>query len=76
MLKLAKDDFQEVLLSVLPFFHVFGLTTLLLSKMSIGAKNVSLPRFQPDVFVKVLNEYKPTVLPLVPPMGKKMQSLL
>lgn len=71
MAKTTVDNFQEVILSVLPFFQAFGLTASLLSKMAIGAKNVSLPRFQPDVFVKVLKEYQPTILPLVPSVGKK-----
>lgn len=74
MLKAANTDYQEVLLSVLPFFHVFGLTVLMLSKMAIGAKNITLPRFQPDVFVKALKEYQPTLLPLAPSMGEKRLS--
>lgn len=75
MLQQAKDDFQETLLSVLPFFHYFGLTTSLLSKMAVGVKNVSLPGFQPDIFVNAMKEYKPSVLPLVPSIGKKPQFL-
>lgn len=42
------NDFQEVLPSVLPFFHIYGLVVSLISKLSLGCKIVSLPKFDPE----------------------------
>ena len=63
-------DFQESIPCVLPFFHIYGLTVLMISKLSLGAKVVSLPRFQPDTFLNSLTDHKATLLHLVPPIGK------
>lgn len=42
------NDFQEVLPSVLPFFHIYGLVVSLVSKLALGCKIVSLPKFEPE----------------------------
>ncbi|XP_055692103.1 uncharacterized protein LOC129795089 [Lutzomyia longipalpis] len=61
-------DFQDVLPCVLPFFHIYGLTVTLLSKLALGCKIVTLPRFHPDSFLNVMMKYKGSVLHLVPPI--------
>lgn len=61
---------QEVLPCVLPYFHIYGWTVTLVSKLSIGAKLVTLPKFNPDTYLDVLEKEKATVLHLVPPIGK------
>lgn len=61
-------DFQEVLPCVLPFFHIYGFTFLLLSKLSLGCKLVTLPRFDPETFISTLLVHKATFLALVPPI--------
>lgn len=63
-------DYQEVLPCVLPFFHIYGLTVTLLSKMNLGCKLVTLPRFHPDSFLNAMAKYKGSVLHLVPPISK------
>ena len=35
----------------------------------IGTKIVTLPKFEPETYLKALVTYKPTVLNLVPPLG-------
>lgn len=62
-------DFQEVSPCVLPFFHIYGFTALLISKLSLGTQIVTLPRFQPDTFLNSITEYKATMLHLVPPIS-------
>uniref|UniRef100_A0A1B0D2R2 Uncharacterized protein n=1 Tax=Phlebotomus papatasi TaxID=29031 RepID=A0A1B0D2R2_PHLPP len=62
------DNFQDVLPCVLPFFHIYGLTVTLLSKLQFGCKIVTLPRFHPDSFLNVMAKHKGTVLHLVPPI--------
>lgn len=64
------DNFQDVLPCVLPFFHIYGLTVTLLSKMQFGCKIVTLPRFHPDSFLNVMAKHRGTVLHLVPPISK------
>lgn len=62
------NDFQEVLPSVLPFFHIYGFTFVLLSKLSLGCKLVTLPRFDPETYISTLAVHKATFLTLVPPV--------
>ncbi|CRK97641.1 CLUMA_CG011026, isoform A [Clunio marinus] len=59
---------QDVLPCVLPFFHIYGLTCTLLSKLAHGCKLVTLPRFTPDTFLNVLEKHDSSVLYLVPPI--------
>lgn len=62
------NDHQEVYPCVLPFFHIYGFTVLLMSRMSVGAKLVTLPRFEPNSFLNSMTEHKGTFLSLVPPI--------
>lgn len=62
------NDYQAVLPSILPFHHVYGFTYSVLSKLSLGCKIVSLPKFDPSTFLNSLIEHKATVLALVPPI--------
>ncbi|XP_058446117.1 uncharacterized protein LOC131427168 [Malaya genurostris] len=62
------DTFQDVLPCVLPFFHIYGLTVTMASKLAIGTKLVTLPSFRPDTFVDALKKHKGTVLHVVPPI--------
>jgi acyl-CoA synthetase (AMP-forming)/AMP-acid ligase II len=66
----AEGDYQDVLANVLPFFHIYGLTCTLLSKLAHGCKLITLPQFKPDTYLHVLETYKCTVLYLVPPSGE------
>lgn len=62
------STFQDVLPCVLPFFHIYGFTCTLSSKLSQGCKLVTLPKFQPDTFLNSLSHYKGTMVHLVPPI--------
>ncbi|PNF25517.1 hypothetical protein B7P43_G05185 [Cryptotermes secundus] len=64
----ATSEMQDVVLGVLPFFHVYGLTSILISSLYFGAKIVTLPQFKPDVYLSTLVKYKATVLYMVPPL--------
>lgn len=64
------DNFQEVLPAVLPLFHIYGFTGLMISKMSVGAKIVTLPEFNPKTFINSITEHKATLLKIVPPIRK------
>lgn len=61
-------DFQDVIPCVLPFFHIFGLSFVMMTKLSLGCKLVTLPRFDPATYVSTIAEHKATFLALVPPI--------
>lgn len=63
------ETFQEVVPGVLPFFHIYGFTVVMLSKLFLGIKLVTLPQFRPEDLIKALHEYKGTSLNLVPPIA-------
>ena len=54
---------QDVVLGVLPFFHVFGGIALLLLSYAEGVSVVCLPRFEPALFLGSIPKYKITVRP-------------
>jgi acyl-CoA synthetase (AMP-forming)/AMP-acid ligase II len=68
--KPAVGDNQVVLPCVLPFFHIYGLTCTLLSKLAHGCKIIALPKFTPESYLNALEKHQATVLYLVPPISK------
>lgn len=60
------EDGEERLLSVLPFFHIYGLTVGLNFPLHIGATIVLLPTFVPAEVLKAINCYKVTIFPGIP----------
>lgn len=66
----AFGEHQDILPCVLPFFHIYGLTCCLLSKLAHGCKLITLNRFHPESFLNVLGNNKTSVLYLVPPIGR------
>ncbi|MET0672483.1 MAG: long-chain-fatty-acid--CoA ligase [Microbacterium pygmaeum] len=61
-----------VVYAVLPMFHAYGLTLCLTFAMSMGARLVLFPRFEPDLVLEVLRKRPPTFLPLVPPIADRL----
>lgn len=59
-------EFKEVIVGVLPLFHVFAMTVVMNLAISVGAKMVLLPRFELDQLLKTIDRTKPTMLPGVP----------
>lgn len=62
----------EVVLSVLPFFHIFGSTVALLSPLAGGATILPQARFCASRVLGVLNKWRPTVVPMVPYMFRSL----
>ncbi|MBI2954919.1 MAG: long-chain fatty acid--CoA ligase [Chloroflexi bacterium] len=58
----------EVFLCVIPFFHVYGMTTAMNLGVYLAGTLVMLPRFQLDEVLKTINKYRPTIFPGVPTM--------
>ncbi len=59
---------EEVFLSVLPFFHVYGMTVSMNMPIYIGAAMVLLPQFKVKDVLEAINKYKPTLFPGVATM--------
>ncbi|XP_014615752.1 PREDICTED: 4-coumarate--CoA ligase 1-like [Polistes canadensis] len=63
---------QDTVPMVLPFFHIYALVPLICNYLRIGAKLVCLPQFSIKDYIKILENYKPTLLYLVPPIIQMM----
>ena len=50
-------------LAVAPFFHIFGMTMVLLFGMRMGWNLLTVPRFQPDVVMEMIRDEVPVMLP-------------
>lgn len=61
-----------VVYAVLPMFHAYGLTLCLTFAMSMGARLVLFPRFEPDLVLAVTKKHPATFLPLVPPIAERL----
>ena len=57
---------QERLMGVLPFFHVFAMTSILNGGVNIGAELILHPRFDIATMMKSLVRDKPTIMHAVP----------
>lgn len=62
------ESHQDSTLAVLPLFHVYGLSICMLHKMSVGMKLVTLPKFQPDMFLNTMLTNRIDLMYLAPPM--------
>ncbi len=61
-------DGQEVFLCVVPFSHVYGMTTAMNVPISLGASMVLLPTFNTEEVLQHIKRYKPSLFPGVPSM--------
>jgi len=59
---------QEVTIAVLPFFHIYAMNTIMTLGLHLGTKTVTVPKFEPELYLRALSTYKPTYLALVPPL--------
>jgi long-chain acyl-CoA synthetase len=66
----------DVVLAVLPFFHVYGSTVLMLSSIGGAATMVLFPRFDVRQLAAAVDKYQPTALPLVPFMFQELNAEL
>jgi acyl-CoA synthetase (AMP-forming)/AMP-acid ligase II len=62
---LSEDD---TVIGVLPFFHIYGMTVIMNQALRRGATVVTMPRFDLDRFLELLERHKVTKAHLVPPI--------
>ncbi len=58
----------EVLVAVLPFFHIYGMQVLMNGAIANGATVVTMPRFDLELFLGILEDHKVTRAYIVPPI--------
>ena len=63
-----KFDETARTLAILPFFHIYGMVVLMNFPLYRRASCVTLPRFELEPFLKVVQDHKVTHLYLVPPI--------
>ncbi len=63
---LSRDD---VILTHLPLFHIYGMNVLMNSAIAVGATQVMMGRFDMDEFLELLSGRRVSVLFTVPPVG-------
>ncbi|PCJ28010.1 MAG: 4-coumarate--CoA ligase family protein [SAR86 cluster bacterium] len=61
-------DETDSMIGVLPFFHIYGMVLILNLSIYRGATLVTMPRFDLEQFLKLVQDYKITCMNLVPPI--------
>lgn len=59
---------KEVVLGVLPFFHVYGMTTVMILSVLQSQKMVLIPKFDVNTILKAIEKQRPTLFPGAPTM--------
>jgi len=59
---------SDVMLGVLPFFHIYGMLVIMNLGIHTGATIVSMPRFDLEQCLAVIQTYRITFAPIVPPI--------
>ncbi len=62
---LVEDD---RVVGVLPFFHIYGMVVIMGGALVEGATIVSMPRFDLEGFLKILQDHRITYVNVVPPI--------
>ncbi|MCQ6273466.1 AMP-binding protein [Bacillus sp. V3B] len=57
---------EEIMLGVVPFFHVYGMTTVMVFSMMQAYKMVLLPKFDAETTLKTIHKQHPTLFPGAP----------
>src|SRR5574341_1305466 len=63
-----ETDENDVSVAVLPFFHIYGLTVVMSLGLYNGSTVVTMPRFELEPFLEVIQKYKVTLTAVVPPI--------
>jgi long-chain acyl-CoA synthetase len=66
---------EERVLTILPLFHVFGMTSCMNLSVYLGSQMILLPRFKVDEVLETIEREKPTTFPGVPTMYVALTNL-
>ncbi|KAK9697513.1 hypothetical protein RND81_08G042600 [Saponaria officinalis] len=59
---------NDVILCVLPLFHIYSLNSVLLCALRVGAAVLIMPKFEIKMLIELVQKYKITIAPFVPPI--------
>ncbi|XP_045464558.1 4-coumarate--CoA ligase 3-like [Harmonia axyridis] len=65
--KEASGTHQEILPTILPYYHIFGQAIIYGSSL-VGGKMIAMRNFSPELFITTLKDNKSTILYIVPPL--------
>ncbi len=60
---------DDIVIAVLPFFHIYGMVVIMSACLREGATLVTMPRFELEEFLATLEKYKVTRAYVVPPIA-------
>ncbi len=72
----GKDIGKHKILSIVPFFHSYGMSTCVMNGAAMAATLVLHHRFIPRVALRLIEEHQPSVFPAVPAMLTALNELL
>ncbi len=59
---------DDTVIGVLPFYHIYGMVVILNAAVQAGATIVSMPRFDLDTFLELIQRHRISYANLVPPI--------
>ena len=59
---------QDVIMGILPFFHIYGQTVVMCAGLRAGASIVTMPRFDLERFLQLIQEHRATRAFVAPPI--------
>ena len=65
---LEQIEKDEVLIGILPFYHIYGMTVILSTALRLGATVITMPRFDLEQFLDLHQQHQITTDYLVPPI--------
>lgn len=60
------NEGEGVTLGILPFFHVYGMTSVMNFSIMMGQKIILMPKFEPEDILKTIEKEHPTLFPGAP----------
>jgi long-chain acyl-CoA synthetase len=57
---------EEKVLGIIPFFHVYGMTTVMVLSVMQAFEMILLPKFDPETTLKTIQKQRPTLFPGAP----------
>jgi 4-coumarate--CoA ligase len=60
---------EDTAVAFLPFFHIYGMTVLMNLFLERRARLVTMPRFELELFLRLIEEHRATRLYIVPPVA-------
>ncbi|CAK9169432.1 unnamed protein product [Ilex paraguariensis] len=59
---------EDVIMCVLPLFHIYSLNSVLLCALRVGASILIMQKFEINSLLELVQKYKVTIAPFVPPI--------